>query len=86
MIPVCEPTIGKEEYDKVVDCIKSNWISSKGKYIDEFEKKFSAYCGAKYGIATTNGTTALHLAVAALDIGEGDEVIIPTITMPKQMV
>lgn len=81
MIPVCEPKLGEKELDYVIDCIKTNWISSKGKYIDEFERRFSQYCGAKYGIATSNGTTALHLALASLGIKSGDEVIIPTFTM-----
>jgi len=80
-IPVCEPKLGEKELEYVIDCIKTNWISSKGKYINEFEEKFSKYCGAKYGIATTSGTTALHLALAAAGIKSGDEVIIPTFTM-----
>ena len=81
VIPVCEPFIGEKELEYVTDCLKSNWISSKGKYIDEFEKRFANYCGCKYGITTTSGTTALHLALASLGIGSGDEVIIPTFTM-----
>jgi perosamine synthetase len=81
MIPVCEPLLSGKELEYVGDCLKTNWISSAGKYIAEFEKGFAAYCGAKYGIATTSGTTALHLALAALGIGKGDEVIIPTFTM-----
>ena len=81
MIPVCEPKLGKKELENVIDCIKTNWISSKGKYITEFEEKFSQYCGAKYGIATSNGTTALHLALASVGIKSGDEVIIPDFTM-----
>lgn len=81
MIPVCEPFLGDKELEYVTDCLKSNWISSKGKYIEEFETKFAAYCGCKYGISTTSGTTALHLAVASLGIGSGDEVIIPASTM-----
>jgi len=81
MIPVCEPKLSGKELEYVTDCIKTNWISSKGKYITEFEEKFSKYCGAKYGIATCNGTTALHLALASLGIKSGDEVIIPTFTM-----
>jgi len=81
MIPVCEPTIGEEELRNVTDCIKTNWISSKGKYIEEFENKFSKYCGVKHGITTSNGTTALHLAVSSLGIGKDDEVIMPTFTM-----
>lgn len=81
MIPVCEPTLIGGELENVIDCIKTNWISSKGKYIEEFEKQFSKFCNAKHGITTTNGTTALHLPLVALDIGKGDEVVVPTFTM-----
>ena len=81
MIPVCEPYLAGRELEYATDCIKSNWISSGGKYIEEFENKFAAYCGCKYGITTTSGTTALHLALVALGIGKGDEVIVPTFTM-----
>src|SRR4030042_730686 len=81
MIPVCEPLLGGKELEDVTDWLKPNWISSAGKYISEFEKGFAGYCGTKYGVATTSGTTALHLALAALGIGKGDEVIIPTFTM-----
>jgi len=79
-IPVCEPKLGSKELEYVIDCIRSNWISSKGKYVIEFEKKFSAFCGAKYGVATSSGTTALHLALVTLGVGKGDEVILPTLT------
>jgi len=81
MIPVCEPFLSDKEFEYVIDCLKTNWISSKGKYIEEFERKFANYCGCKYGISTTSGTTALHLALASLGIGRGDEVIIPAFTM-----
>jgi perosamine synthetase len=81
MIPVCEPLLGGKELEYVTECLKTNWISSAGRYIAEFEKGFATYCGVKHGIATTSGTTALHLALAALGIGKGDEVIIPTFTM-----
>jgi perosamine synthetase len=81
MIPVNEPLLGKEELTKVTTCLKTNWISSQGKYLNEFEEKFAHYCGVKYGISTTSGTTALHLALAALGVGPGDEVLIPTFTM-----
>lgn len=80
MIPIAEPLLGQAEIDLVTDTIKSGWISSQGAYIEEFEKKFSHFCGAKYGIATSNGTTAIHLALAALGIGPGDEVIVPAMT------
>jgi len=81
VIPVCEPFLGKKELEYVADCLRSNWISSKGKYIGEFEQKFADYCGCKYGVSTTSGTTALHLALASLEIGPGDEVIGPAFTM-----
>ena len=81
MIPVCEPFITGEELEYVSDCIKTNWISSKGKYIEEFEEKFAHYCGCQYGVSTTSGTTALHLAIASLGIRKGDEVIVPAFTM-----
>lgn len=80
-IPVAEPLLVGRELEYVTEAVKSGWISSQGKYIIEFEEKFSKYCGAKYGIVTSSGTTALHLALAALDIGKGDEVIIPAFTM-----
>ncbi len=80
-IPVAEPLIGDKELAYVTDVVKSGWVSSQSKYVTEFEEKFSAYCGAKYGIATSSGTAALHLAMATLDIGKDDEVILPTFTM-----
>lgn len=80
-IPVCEPLLGDKELEYVTDCIKTGWISSKGKYIDEFEKKFSEFCGVRHGITTTSGTTAIHLALAAIGIKPGDDVIMPDFTM-----
>ncbi len=80
-IPVCEPTIGEKELEYVTDAVKSGWVSSAGKYITKFEEGFAGYCNQKHGIACSNGTTALHLAVEALGIGKGDEVIVPTFTM-----
>ena len=81
MIPVCEPLLDGNEKKYVDDCLNSGWISSAGKYVTEFEEKFAKYCGCKYGVTTTSGTTALHLALAALGIGPGDEVIVPTFTI-----
>ncbi|MGB9694332.1 MAG: DegT/DnrJ/EryC1/StrS family aminotransferase [Fervidobacterium sp.] len=77
---VAEPEIGKDEIEKVTEAVKSGWVSSKGPLIEEFEEKFAKYIGLKHGIATSNGTAALHLALAALNIKRGDEVIIPTLT------
>jgi perosamine synthetase len=73
--------LGEKELEYVINCIKTNWISSKGKYVEEFEKKFSEYCGCKYGITTTNGTTSLHLALVSMGLKKGDEVIVPAFTM-----
>lgn len=81
MIPVCEPLLSGKEEQYVLDCLRTNWISSLGKYISEFEANFARYCGVKYGVSTTSGTTALHLALASLGIGKGDEVIVPAFTM-----
>jgi len=80
MIPVAEPSLGEEELKNVMEAVKSGWISSKGEFIEKFEKKFAKYCGVKYGIATSSGTTALHLALTALGIKKGDEVIVPDLT------
>jgi len=79
-IPISEPSITQKEIEYVTDAITSGWVSSLGKYIDEFEEKFSTYCGCKYGLATSNGTTALHLALVSLGITSEDEVIIPDLT------
>jgi perosamine synthetase len=81
IIPVCEPHLDGNEMKYVTNCIETNWISSAGRYIQEFEAAFAAACDCKYGAACANGTVALHLALAALGIGPGDEVIIPTFTM-----
>ena len=81
IIPVCEPFLAGNEEKYVTQCIKTNWISSAGRFILDFEKQFARVCGAKYGIATTSGTTALHLALTTMGVGPGDEVILPTFTM-----
>ena len=81
MIRVCEPLIGQRELELVTECLKSGWVGSQGEFIPRFEQAFARYCGCAYGIATTSGTTGLHLAFRALGIGPGDEVIIPAFTM-----
>lgn len=80
-IPVCEPYLAGREAEYVRDCLSSNWISSAGKYLADFEAGFARYCGCGHGIATTSGTTALHLAVAAAGLRPGDEIIMPTFTI-----
>ena len=77
---VAQPKMAGNERMYVLDCLDTNWISSNGKYIAAFEEAFAKYCGAKHAIAANNGTTALHLALVALDLKPGDEVIIPTVT------
>lgn len=81
MIPVNEPLLGDRELEYVTECIRTGWISSAGRFIKEFEKKWAAYCGMKYGVAVSNGTTALQVAVGCLDLQPGDEVILPTFTI-----
>jgi len=80
-IPVCSPTLNGKEWEYVKECLDTNWISSKGGFIEEFETKFAEYVGVKYGVTTTSGTTAIHLALATLGIKEKDEIIIPAFTM-----
>jgi len=80
MIPVSEPYLGKEELENVVQCVKTGWISSQGAFVRQFEDEFASYVGVRYGVATSSGTTALHLALVALGIKGGDEVIVPTLT------
>jgi perosamine synthetase len=81
MIPVNEPMLAEEDFTALQDTFRSGWISSAGKYVDEFENAWAAYCGSSYGIAVSNGTTALQVAVEAVGIGAGDEVIMPTFTI-----
>lgn len=79
-IPVAQPNLIGNELKYVTDAVLSTWISSTGEYIEEFETNFSKFINMKYGVSTSNGTSALHLALMALDIGEGDEVILPDLT------
>lgn len=78
--PVAEPSLSSKEFEYLTDAFLSTWISSKGKYIDKFEEDFSSYCDCSYGVATSNGTVAIHLALEALGVGKGDEVIVPDLT------
>ena len=80
MIPIYRPEIGKEEEEEILKVVRSGWISSSGPAINQFEEMFSNYIGKRYGVATSNGTTALHLAMSTLGIKEGDEVIVPDLT------
>jgi perosamine synthetase len=77
---VSEPDLTHHELRNVLDAFLSTWISSTGDYIRTFEREFAARVGMEHGIATANGTVSLQLALAALGIGEGDEVIVPDLT------
>jgi perosamine synthetase len=79
-IPISKPFIGAREKELVLAALDSGWVSSIGKYIDDFEAGFARYCGTEYALAVSNGTTGLHLALAALGLQPGDEVIVPDLT------
>lgn len=79
-LPVSEPDLSHLELRSLVDAYLSTWISSIGDYVRSFEHAFAGKAGAAHGVATSNGTVSLHLALAALGIGEGDEVIVPDFT------
>jgi perosamine synthetase len=79
-IPVYQPSLTGNEKKYVNDCLDSTWISSKGKYIPLFEEQFAKYINVKHAATVSNGTVAIHLALIALGIGPGDEVIVPTLT------
>jgi perosamine synthetase len=80
-IPVNEPRIGDREVELVTDALRAGWISGAGPHIARFEDGWAAYCGRAHGIAVANGTVALQLAIALLDLQPGDEVIMPTFTI-----
>lgn len=79
-IPVNDLALDGNEKAYAMDCIDSGWISSAGKYVELFEAAFSAFCGVKHAVSCCNGTAALHLALMALGVERGDEVIVPTLT------
>ena len=79
-IPIYQPDIGSKEKAYVNQCLDSTWISSKGEFIERFQAGFAGYIGAPHALAVSNGTVALHLALATLGLGAGDEVIVPSLT------
>ena len=79
-VQIARPDMSRHEFRAVLDAFLSSWISSKGPYVEKFEEGFARFAGAKHGIAVSNGTVALHLALVALGIGPGDEVIVPDLT------
>jgi perosamine synthetase len=79
-ISIAAPHLDGNEAAYVNECLTSTWISSAGRFITEFEASFAAFCEVEHAIVTNNGTTAIHLALEALGVGPGDEVIVPTLT------
>lgn len=80
-IPVNEPLLNGNEKKYLCECIDTGWISSEGPFVKQFEEKMSAAVSRKYGVAVANGTAALEVAMQAIGIGKGDEVIMPTFTI-----
>lgn len=78
--PVYQPSLGKKEKENVLECLDSTWISSKGKFINQFESSFSIFTSINHSASVSNGTVAIHVALLALGIGENDEVIVPSFT------
>jgi perosamine synthetase len=79
-LPVSAPALVGNELEYVRQCVESNWISSRGTFVEAFEAKFAALCEVKHAVAVCNGTAALHLALLALGLSRGDEVIVPALT------
>lgn len=79
-IPVYQPDLGGNEKKYVMECLDSTWISSKGRFISEFEESFARFCGVRHATSVCNGTVAVHLTLLALGVGPGDEVIVPSLT------
>lgn len=80
MIPIYQPDLSGNEKKYLVECVESTWISSRGKFIDQFEEEFVKFTRVPFATSVNNGTVAIHLALEALGIGAGDEVIVPTLT------
>jgi perosamine synthetase len=74
------PDLSGNEEAYAAEAVASTWISSTGRFLDRFEQEFAEACGTDFAVATSNGTTALHLVLAALGVGPGDEVIVPSMT------
>jgi len=80
-VPVNEPLLDGNEERYLVECVRSGWISSEGPFVKQFESQFAARVGRQFGVAVCNGSVALDLAAVALNLGPGDEVIMPTFTI-----
>lgn len=79
-ISIASPVFNGNEKKYLNECIDTGWVSANGRFLNEFQEKFADFCGTKYALACSNGTVTLHLALVALGIGPGDEVIMPSLT------
>lgn len=80
MISLVKPRFSDEAVHNVAECVRSGWVSSQGKFVREFEDAMAKYLGVKHAVATSSGTTALHLALSVLGVTHADEVIVPSYT------
>ena len=78
-VPLFEPDLGAEELAGVTEVLRSKWLTM-GEKTGEFERRFAAFVGVPHALAMNSATAALHVALAALDIGPGDDVVVPTLT------
>src|SRR6516165_2471809 len=78
--PVSRPSLTELETEYVTRAIESGWVSSSGPYIEEFEERCAKFCGSKFAVSVSNGTLGLHLAMKALGLGPGDEVLVPDLS------
>ena len=79
-ISIANPVFNGNEKKYLMECIDTGWVSANGRFVKEFEEKFAEFCGTKYALSCCNGTVTLHLILTAMGIGQGDEVIMPTLT------
>src|ERR1700752_1828429 len=80
MIPLSVPNLSGNEWKYIKDCLDTNWVSSVGSYVDKFEQSICEFTGAKYAVAKSNGTSALHISLILSDVKQNDYVIVPNIT------
>ncbi len=79
-IPLCEPLLYGREWRYVKECLDTNWVSSVGRFVGRFESAVAGFTGTKYGVATSSGTAALHVALQVVGVRPDDEVLVPTLT------
>ena len=79
-LALAEPLIGGNAAAYLAECLETNYVSSLGPFVDRFEREFATAVGSRYAVACSSGTAALHVAFAALGVGAGDEVLVPTLT------